>query len=254
MLRLRPAFACRHAAFLALRTLQDLPAVLSRLESGLGGTLSAFELMWPEFLRTMSEGDAAPHRMPLATGAAGYLLVESEGGDPQADQTRLIAVLDALLGDGSIDNAAIAQSETQRKAFWALRNDAPRIMDTWSPLASFDVSVPIAQMVDYVAETREALSSRWPKSRLLAFGHVADNNVHMIVSLGADTFAQYRAIADVVYAGVLARRGSISAEHGIGMDKREALAESRSPQVMVMMRQMKQWLDPRNLLNPGKVV
>jgi FAD/FMN-containing dehydrogenase len=254
VLRLRPAFAGRHAAFLALRTLQYLPAVLSRLESGLGGTLSAFELMWPEFLRTMSEGDAAPHRMPLTTGAAGYLLVESEGGDPQADQTRLITVLDAMLDDGSIDDAAIAQSETQRKAFWALRNDAPRIMDTWSPLASFDVSVPIAQMVDYVAETRAALSNRWSKARLLAFGHVADNNVHMIVSLGADTFAQYRAIADVVYAGVLVRHGSISAEHGIGMDKRDALAESRSSQVMVMMRQMKQWLDPRNLLNPGKVV
>jgi FAD/FMN-containing dehydrogenase len=254
VLRLRPAFAGRHAAFLALGELQGLPAILSRIEAGLGGTLSAFELMWPEFLRTMTEGDGAPHRMPLAPGAAGYLLVEAEGGDPQADQSRLVDVLETMLADGSIDDAAIARSETQRNAFWALRNDAPRIMETWSPLFSFDVSVPIAQMVDYVAETRQTLTERWPQSRLLTFGHVADNNVHMIVTLGADTFAQYRAVAVVVYAGVLSRRGSISAEHGIGMDKREALAESRPPQVMALMRQLKHWLDPQDLLNPGKVV
>ncbi len=254
VLRLRPAFAGQHAAFLSMRSLDRLPEVLSRLEAGLGGTMSAFELMWPEFMHSMTDGPDTPHRMPLPTGAAGYVLVEVEGGEPQADQAQLVDGLEALLKDDAIHDAAVAQSHAERKAFWALRNDAARIMRNWSPLLSFDVSVPVARMADYVAETRLALSARWPQARLLSFGHVADNNVHMIVSVGSDTATQYHAVSELVYAGVLARQGSISAEHGIGLDKRDALAASCPPPVMAMMRQVKQWFDPQQLLNPGKVI
>ena len=254
VLRLRPAFAGHDAAFLSLRSLADLPRLLTRLEAGLGGTLSAFELMWPEFLQTMTEGAGAQHRMPLGPGAAGYLLVEAEGGNPETDQTRFMAVLEQLLEDGVIADAAVAQSEAERKGFWALRNDIARLILTWSPLVAFDVSVPIAQMSSYVDDTRAALCLRWPQARLLVFGHVADNNLHLVVTLGAETAAQSAAVGDVVYAGVRARRGSISAEHGIGLDKRDALAISRPQEVMALMRQMKRWLDPHALLNPGKVI
>lgn len=132
--------------------------MLTRVEEGLGSTLSAFELMWPEFLQTMTEGAGASYRMPVAAGAAGYLLIEVEGGDPPADQARLMGVLEAMLDDGSIADAAIAKSESERKAFWAIRNDIERIARTWSPLVAFDVSVPISTMAGYVAETREALT------------------------------------------------------------------------------------------------
>ena len=112
----------------------------------------------------------------------------------------------------------------------------------------------VAVSLTYVDDTRAALCLRWPQARLLVFGHVADNNLHLVVTLGAETAAQSAAIGELVYAGVRARRGSISAEHGIGLDKRDALAKSRPPEVMALMRQMKRWLDPHALLNPGKVI
>ncbi|MFO1293586.1 MAG: FAD-binding oxidoreductase [Rubrivivax sp.] len=262
VLRLRPAFASRHAAVLALPALDALPALLTRLEAGLGGMLSAFELMWPEFLATMTEpgpdGAAPPHRMPLPGArpqeAPGWVLIEAEGGDEAADGARFGAVLEALLAEGAIADAAVARSEAERRAFWAMRNDAPHIVRRWQPLVSLDVSVPIAQMVSYVDETRRALAARWPAARLLPFGHVADNNVHMIVTLGPGTHERYDEIAEVVYAGVRARRGSISAEHGVGLDKRAALARHRPPEALALMRRLKALLDPQATLNPGKVV
>jgi FAD/FMN-containing dehydrogenase len=254
VLRLRPAFAGHDAAWLALADLAQLPQALTRLERGLGGTLSAFELMWPEFLHTMTAPPDTPHRMPLAPGAAGYVLVEAEGGTPDADHQRFIAVLEDLLEDGTIADAAIARSEAERRAFWAIRNDIPRLARHWSPSVSFDVSVPIAMMAGYVAELRAALTEAWPGARLLSFGHVADNNLHLVVNIGADPKPQADAIAECVYRGVLARHGSISAEHGIGLDKRHALHASRPPAVLALMRQMKASLDPMGLFNPGKVV
>ena len=254
VLRLRPGFTGHHCALLALTTLDDLPRVLMRIEQGLGGTLSAFELMWPEFLKTMTEGEGELHRMPVAPGAAGYLLIEAEGGYPASDQARLDDVLESMLADGSIADAAIAQSEADRESFWKIRNDIERLMRTWSPLVGFDVSVPIAQMAGYVADTRAALSARWPGARLLVFGHVADNNLHVIATIGANTLAERKAIAELVYAGVMARRGSISAEHGIGLEKRQALEAARSGEVMALMRSLKNLLDPSGTLNPGKVV
>ena len=254
VLRLRPSFSGHHTALLALSTLDELHRVLTRIEQGLGGTLSAFELMWPEFMQTMTGGEGAHHRMPVAGGAAGYLLVEAEGGYPASDQARLDDVLEAMLEDGSIADAALAQSESDRQSFWAIRNDIERIMRTWSPLVGFDVSVPIAQMAGYVAETRAALAARWPGARLLVFGHVADNNLHVVASIGERTLAERKAIADLVYAGVMARRGSISAEHGIGLEKRAALEAARPAEVMTVMRGLKQLLDPHGTLNPGKVV
>ncbi len=254
VLRLRPAFAGHHAALLALPTLDRLPQVLQQLEAGLGGGLSAFELMWPEFLQIMCEGADAPHRLPVGAGAAGYLLVEAEGGDPSSDHARFVAVLESLLEQGLVGDAAVAQSESERRALWAIRNDIPRIRQCWGTVVAFDVSVPIARMVDYVDELRAALRDRWPGARLLVFGHVADNNLHVGVALGASTQQAYDEIAGLVYAGVRSRQGSISAEHGIGLDKREALAAARPAAVMQLMRQLKGWIDPRSTLNPGKVV
>ncbi len=109
-------------------------------------------------------------------------------------------------------------------------------------------------MADYVAELRASIAARWPEGKVIVFGHVADNNLHVGVTIGAQTAAQYADIAEVVYAGVVARRGSISAEHGIGQGKCASLAAHRPPPVMALMRQLENLLDPQDSLNPGKVV
>jgi FAD/FMN-containing dehydrogenase len=255
VLRLRTTFQSHDAAWLALNDLSQVPTLLARLERGLGGNLSAFELMWPEFVEAMCNGVDAPHRCPVVTeGVAGHILVEAEGGDAASDHARFEHVLGELLESGLIQDAAIAQSVTEQQALWAIRNDIPQLVKRFFPPVGFDVSVPVAQMADFVAELHTALSSRWPQARLVVFGHVADNNLHVVVTAGAGTLALAKPIADAVYDGVIRRRGSISAEHGIGLDKRDALATRTPTPVLAQMRQLKQMMDPQGLLNPGKVL
>ncbi len=252
-LRLRPGFGGHHCAMLGL-DLARLPQALARLEQGLGGTLSACELMWPEFLGLMTEQGDAPHRRPLETPCEAYLLVEAEGADPDSDHKRFVQVLETMLEADVIRDAAVAQSEGERQALWAIRNDIPRLSRVLGRPVGFDVSVPIAGMAAYVAELRTALLQSWPQAHLIVFGHVADNNLHIVVTVGPDTEAEAKHIADCVYRGVTARRGSISAEHGIGLQKRDALHARLPEPVLALMRQLKSSLDPDGVLNPGKVV
>ena len=151
-------------------------------------------------------------------------------------------------------DAAIAQSGADRQAFWAIRNDIPALARSMFPRLAYDVSVPISGMAAYVTELRELLSKTWPSARALAFGHVADNNLHVVVTLGPDTLTHSAAVSEIVYRGVVSRNGSISAEHGIGLEKRSALAAHVSAPAMSLMRQLKQLLDPGAVLNPGKVL
>ena len=253
VVRLRSGFAGHHCAMLGL-DLAHVPSALARLEQGLGGTLSACELMWPEFLDLMTSGSDAPHRHPLQSACESYLLVEAEGGDPEGDQARFMQVLESMLEQEVIRDAAVAKSSAERDAFWAIRNDIPALASRFTPAAGFDVSLPIADMADYVGELRPMLKEKWPQARLLVFGHVADNNLHVVVSIGDQTEVEKTAIADCVYRGVVARHGSISAEHGIGLQKREALHARLPAPVLTLMRQLKAMMDPDGVLNPGKVV
>ncbi|WP_298210337.1 FAD-binding oxidoreductase [Acidovorax sp.] len=254
VVRLRSAFESHDAAWLALPDLERLPAVLTRLERGLGGTLSAFELMWPEFVTAMCGAADSPHRCPVGIEAAGHVLIESEGGHAADDHARFETVLGALLEEGLIADAMIAQSDADRQALWALRNDIPRLARHMFPPVAFDVSVAIGQMAGVVDELRATLTSRWPDARLVVFGHVADNNLHIVVNTGVNTLRESKAIAEVVYRAVVARCGSISAEHGIGMEKRAALATHLPAPVLEQMRRLKALMDPQGLLNPGKVL
>ena len=120
------------------------------------------------------------------------------------------------------------------------------------PIATFDVGLPIAAMDGYVAKVRGELTARWPDARLVVFGHLGDGNLHLIASL-ADSDAR-EAVEEIVYAPLTALGGTISAEHGIGLQKRPHLGRSRTPQELALMRTLKSALDPLNLLNPGKVL
>ncbi len=252
VVRLRPALERNEAALLALNDLDDLPNLLFRIESALGGSLSAFELMWPDFFELMTGGEIPRHRSPLESGAAAYVLMELEESGAIDSSERLIDLLDGLATNGLLRGAAVARTHADRDAFWRIRNDIEHLIKTMSPLYAYDVSVPIALMTGYVAELRTAVARRWPDSRIVVFGHVADNNLHVVVNGPTETDKE--ALDDLVYAGVMSRRGSISAEHGIGLDKRRGLRAARPPDVMALMQALKRLLDPRDMLNPGKVV
>jgi FAD/FMN-containing dehydrogenase len=227
----------------------DLARLLNHVESGLGGQLSVFEALWPEFY-ALTSSPPAPHRAPLPHGHGLYALIEAQGADPMADTERLESVLAAALEQGLIVDAVIAKSDAERRALWAPREDVGQVRRL-GPTHHFDVSLDLMEMPAYLDAVRGALAGTLPEAQLLVFGHVADGNLHLVIAAGtADTGAVERC----VYEPLKGRAASISAEHGIGLERRQWLSISRTLEEIATMRLLKRALDPHNLLNPGKVV
>lgn len=250
VLRLRQKPASQNTGFVAVADFDALPRLLRRLEAELAGQLSAFEVMWPEFYDLVTTPPAVG-RPVLEPGYAFYVLVETLGSDPEGDQARFEAVLGRALEDGQIVDAALAKSQAERDRMWALRDDVGQT-GRHGPILAFDVSLPLGEMESYVAEVRRAIAARWPQGRLTVFGHLGDGNLHLIASVG-DRSAKPE-VEQAVYDPLRRRGGSVSAEHGVGLQKRAWLAHSRSAAEIALMRTLKQALDPQNLLNPGKVL
>ncbi|MDB5662682.1 MAG: D-2-hydroxyglutarate dehydrogenase [Sphingomonas bacterium] len=238
----------------ALVALDDYPAVLEllrRAKHGFGATLSAFEVMWPDFYRLGTT--ALGRQAPLPHGHGVYVLIETMGTDEDADRARFEEVLGQIAEDGIARDAVIAQSDTQTQALWAIRDCPGEFPKIFWPQISFDVSLPTGEIGDRVPELRERLERRWPGVRTVFFGHVADSNLHLSVRLDMDPMPVH-AIDDLVYSAIGEWGGSISAEHGIGTVKREFLHHSRTAEELALMRLLKTTLDPNGILNPGKVI
>jgi FAD/FMN-containing dehydrogenase len=179
-----------------------------------------------------------------------YALIEALGADPEADQERFERVLADAMESGSIVDAVIAKSEAERHAMWAPREDVFQ-MDRYGPSHSFDVSLAIADMPHYLDTLRGALHDRLPGAKTFVFGHVADGNLHIAVCAGD---ADARIVETCVYEPLRSITGSISAEHGIGLERKPYLEISRTRAEIATMRALKAALDPRGILNPGKVI
>ena len=151
-----------------------------------------------------------------------------------------------------IIDAIVPKSEAESQAIWAIREDFEGILVP-EPVYLYDVSLPIREMADYVATVKENVRQRWPDGRCYTIGHVADGNLHFFVqpNIAGDNHAASDAC---VYEPLAAIGGSVSAEHGIGTEKLRWLPHSRSPAEIAMMRTLKQSLDPKDLLNPGRVI
>jgi FAD/FMN-containing dehydrogenase len=253
VLRLRPKPVSQNTAFLAVSEFDNLPKLLRRLERDLGGTLSAFEVMWADFYQLVTT-EPARGRPPLPYGQPYYVLVESLGADPAEDEPRFEKVLASALEDEVIVDAVIAKSDAERHAMWALRDDVGQTMRN-GPIVTFDVSLKIREMQTYVEKVCADIKARWPASApTMVFGHLGDGNLHVIASVGETSLEIRHAVEEIVYAPLEAIHGSISAEHGVGLQKRDFLKLSRSPAEIALMRALKATLDPGNILNPGKVL
>jgi FAD/FMN-containing dehydrogenase len=250
VLRLRSRPTSQVTALLAVDRFDALASVLRMLESELAGSLSAFEVMWPEFYDLVTT-PPAKGRAILPPGHAHYVLVEALGADAEGDLERFVSVLGRALEKGWVADAAVAKSQAERDRMWALRDDVGQTARD-GPIATFDIGLPIDAMEAYVAQTRAALRSRWPQARLMVFGHLGDGNLHLIA--GLPEAGARDAVEAIVYAPLHDLGGTISAEHGIGLQKRDYLGLSRSPQEVALMRTLKAALDPLGLLNPGKVL
>jgi FAD/FMN-containing dehydrogenase len=252
VLRLRAKPASHAVALAAADSFENLPRLLRLAERRLGGALSAFEAMWDDFYHLVTT-PPAKGRAPLPHGHSYYVLVEALGGDEAADLAQFEQLLGEALEQGLIADAVVAKSQAERSAIWSLRDDVIQCIRD-GPAFTFDVSLPIPEMESYVESVRREFRARWPQNgRLFVFGHLGDCNLHLIAGVGDGGAGAREDVEHLVYGALAGRSGSVSAEHGIGLEKRRYLALSRSPAEIALMRGLKRALDPHNILNPGKV-
>lgn len=250
VLRLREKCPTQTVALLSVRSFDDVTHVFRRLDRWLAGALSAFEVMWQEFYDTVATVRGG--RMPLPPGAPYYILVESIGGGVTPDQT-FEGALAALCAENYILDAVVAGSQAQCNSIWAIRDDVEALIEA-GPMFMFDVSLPISRMSDYVAHLRNILDSRWPQNRCVVWGHIGDCNLHIWVDVGDMGDDARMAVSEAVYTPLAKLDGTISAEHGIGEEKRDYMTYTHNPGEIEMMRRIKALFDPANIMNPGKVL
>jgi len=252
VLRLRPLPRSSNTALVAISEFDRLGRFLRDMDSSLGGTMSAFEVMWNDFYRLIVT-TSDQHATPLQPSHAFYVLLESTGGNEEADRARFEGALNEAFEKELIIDAVIAQSKQQRDALWAIRDDIEGMVKGLFPPLTFDISLAIPQINDYVEEVRKKLQKRWPDSRMVVFGHLGDGNIHLVLTVGSLAENEVQAVESIVYETLEPRQGVISAEHGIGLEKRDYLRYSRNAEEIALMKTLKYALDPKGILNPGKI-
>jgi FAD/FMN-containing dehydrogenase len=220
--------------------------------------VTSFELI-PRIALEFAVKHAPPCRDPLDTKYPWYVLMEL------SSQTRsgLRAVIEDLLMTGAerrlINDATIAESLDQTKALWLLRHHIADTQKYEGGSIKQDVSVPVNAVPDFIAEAMAAVEALVPGCRPVPFGHLGDGNIHFNVTqpVGADRaefLTHWHEVNAAVFAVVAKYAGSISAEHGIGVMKRDLLPSVKDPVAFDLMRSLKRMLDPQGILNPGKVL
>ena len=253
-LKLYPVMASRAVAFIGLASPRDAIDLLSRAKAETGGAVEAFELMGRlgvEFaLRNI-----AGTRDPLAEPHPWYVLVEFASGEHGSAEAAMERWLAEGLDAGWIADATVAQTETQSKALWAIRENQSPAQKPEGATWKHDVSVPVSQVAAFLDQATAAMQAFAPGARIAAFGHVGDGNIHYDV-LRADggSDAEHSARRDdgsrIVHDIVHSLGGSISAEHGLGSMKTAEALRYKSPVEVAALRAIRQALDPKRIMNP----
>lgn len=252
VLRLQPLPRGTSTALVALQDYAAALRFLRHAQQSLSGQVSAFEIMWRDYLETAVKANRL--RRPLAGDYPVYVLIDMHCGQPETDGQRFEAMLEQAIEAGWILDAAIAQSVADAEAFWAIRDGIAEVLRDYAPTLNFDVSVPVADIGDCAARVRANLERDWPQLRALFFGHVGDGNLHVVVCRVPQDADSLHRIEDAVYSVVREQGGSVSAEHGIGRLKKDWLHYSRSEAEIALMRTLKTALDPQGILNPGRMI
>ncbi len=253
VLRLRPLMVSKSTALVAVKHFSKIPTLLKTMAASLGGTLNSYEVLWNNFYTLIT--DAHPERvLPLSNEHPFYVLIESCSANKETDKILFESALEQAFKSELIVDAAIAQNEKQSEGMWAIRDDIETIMHKLSPLIAFDISIPIALLDNFVNVIEKKLTAKWGDSaKFVSFGHLGDSNIHLVITVGSGGHEVKQAVMDIIYSEVSTFNGSISAEHGIGLEKVNYLHHSRSSDEINLMRTLKTALDPKTLLNPGRV-
>jgi FAD/FMN-containing dehydrogenase len=258
-MKLHPLPAAQLTAFAACSDLSACVALLQRARQHLGAALTGFEVMGALALELVARHFAQlPRPLP---GAPWTVLIECADAESEAlARPRFEALLQAALEHGEASDAVLAESVAQARALWHVRESIPLAQAMEGPNIKHDIALPVSAIPQFVAHADAALQAAFPGSRVVNFGHLGDGNLHYNLQAAPGVAAQRfldeheHAVNRIVYDAVVARGGSISAEHGIGALKRDELRERKSPVALAMMRAIKHALDPKGTLNPGRIL
>ncbi|MBL4596111.1 MAG: FAD-binding oxidoreductase [Robiginitomaculum sp.] len=253
-LRLFPQPKARVVAWCGVGSVDAALSLLVELRTMSGDQISKFELV-SDLALSLVLGVMPAARSPLATQHPWYVLVEFGLSDAIHGPARMTAALDTAMSHRLLDDASIAQTHAQAQSFIALRENISAAQKSQGTVLKHDISLPLASIPEFLEAAATAITATWPGTRICAFGHLGDGNLHYNLlqptQISADVFAAARDdIAQLVHDLVHQRAGSFSAEHGIGIAKKADMQRYKSVTELRMMQQIKQALDPQNLMNP----
>jgi FAD/FMN-containing dehydrogenase len=266
-LRLYPRPKGQATALLACPDMSAAVALLERARYHLDAGLTAYEVMahlplqlvqqhHPDVARVMATLTSEDGALP-----AWVILLDNCSNESEVHaQQRLQALLEQAMQDGLLTQATLASNASQRQAMWHLRETIPLSERAEGLMVKHDIGVPTSAMAVFINDTEQAIKARWPQARIICFGHLGDGNLHYNVqappdqSSGDASRAFEHAVNEVVFDHVQRFHGTLSAEHGIGVLRRDELVKRKPAVALSMMRAIKQALDPAGTLNPGRVL
>ncbi|MBR1282583.1 FAD-binding oxidoreductase [Bradyrhizobium sp. AUGA SZCCT0177] len=256
-LKLFPNPRAIETAYVGLQSPAQALKLLSISQNEAAGSLTSFELL-ADIAVNFSIRHGIDIRDPLDSKHPWYVLMELSSSRDDA-RDALESILAKGMEEGIVDDAVIAANLSQRSAFWKLRDEMSAAQKPEGGSIKHDISVPVAAVPDFIEDANAAVVKLIPGSRPVPFGHLGDGNIHYNVSqpVGgntADFLARWHEVNEVVFAIVLRMGGSISAEHGIGVLKRDELPDVKDKVAIELMRSIKAMLDPAGIMNPGKVL
>ncbi len=257
-LRLVPALKRVETAFVAVPSPDAALSLLSRV-LGSGAEVIAFELILRRCMEIVDRFGQRT-RMPMPLESPWYVMVEIAAAHPAVPLREMLEdTLAAAMETGECSDAVLAENEEHRAAFWRIREDYPDCVRQAGPAIATDTAVPVSAVPAFLKRAEEELAARWPEGRMVAVGHAGDGNMHLGLLAPEGTprgewLERASGAEAVVNAVAVDLGGTFSAEHGIGQSKRHAMATHKDPVALDVMRAVKAAIDPRNLMNPGKVL
>ena len=256
-LKLFPLPRAQATAWVAVPDPAAAVSLLGRLRDAAGDNVTAFEIVGRAGLELVLR-HIPNARDPLPGKPAWQVLIELSGARDDLSAT-LEQALQEAAADGLVDDAALAASEAQTAALWALRENVSEAQKIEGVSIKHDIAVPVSRIAEFIARADLALAAAFPAVRIVCFGHIGDGNLHYNQSKpdaqsNSEFIEQTEAVNRIVHDLVHQLGGSISAEHGLGQLKREEVLRYKSETEMGLMRAVKQALDPRGLMNPGKLL
>ncbi|KAL9021931.1 MAG: hypothetical protein Q9185_000882 [Variospora sp. 1 TL-2023] len=252
--------AAINVAYFGLENFEKVQKAFREAKIQLSEILSAFELMDG---RSQDLVDRVTNKKrPVEGDYPFYCLIETSGSNTQHDKEKLESFLEYLMGEEIVSDGVLAQDESQMQSLWSWREAIPESLGHWGGVYKYDVSIPLTNLYELVEDTRQRLDSAGlvgeghdkPVVAVVGYGHMGDSNLHLNVATRRFDETVEKRLEPFVYEWIAKRNGSISAEHGLGLQKKPYIGYSRSETMIRLMKEIKNLFDPKGIMNPYKYV